>query len=67
MGENTPGIIKSRFWDMTLANPAAACICINDGEAMGPKRLGGQAVCIDADIGRALTDLLRPAACGDGA
>ncbi len=58
VGENTPGIIKYRFWDMTLENPAAAYVCINEGEAMGPKVLGDRAVYIDDDIGRALTTLL---------
>lgn len=54
VGSNTPGIIKYPFWQMTLANPAAVYVCMNYGEAVCPKEIAEQAVCIDGDIGEIL-------------
>ena len=50
VGGNTPGIIKYPFWQMTLDNPKATYICINKGEAVVPKQIAAQSICIDADI-----------------
>lgn len=58
VGYNTPGIIKYPFWQMTLKNPKAAYACVNDGEAVCPKEIEKQAVCIDGDIGTVLDDLV---------
>ncbi len=57
VGYNTPGIIKYPFWQMTAENPKAMYACINNGEAMCPKEIERQAVCIDGDIGVVLEDL----------
>lgn len=54
VGGNTPGIIKYPFWSMTAENPKAAYICINYGEAVCPKEIEEQAICIDGDIGEVL-------------
>ena len=54
VGGNTPGIIKYLFWQMTLANPEAVYVCMNYGEAVCPKEIAEQAVCIDGDIGEIL-------------
>lgn len=54
VGSNTPGIIRYPFWQMTLANPAAVYVCMNYGEAVCPKEIAEQAVCIDGDIGEIL-------------
>ena len=54
VGGNTPGIIKYPFWQMTLANPEAVYVCMNYGEAVCPKEIAEQAVCIDGDIGEIL-------------
>ncbi len=54
VGGNTPGIIKYPFWRMTAENPKAAYICINYGEAVCPKEIEEQAICIDGDIGEVL-------------
>ena len=57
VGYNTPVIIKYPFWQMTARNPAATYACINYGEAVCPKELGKQAICIDADIDETLLAL----------
>ena len=57
IGYNTPGIIKYPFWRMTAQNPKAAYACINCGEAVCPKEIRRQAICIDGDIGEVLAQL----------
>ncbi len=57
VGANTPGIIKYPFWQMTAQNPRAIYACINYGEAIAPREIAKQSLCIDADIGRTLCDL----------
>lgn len=54
VGGNTPGIIKYPFWRMAAANKKAVYVCINDGEAVCPKEIAGQSVCINGDIGTVL-------------
>jgi NAD-dependent SIR2 family protein deacetylase len=58
VGGNTPGIIKYPFWKMTYLNPKAIYCCINLGEAVAPKEITAQSICIDADIGQTLGELL---------
>ncbi len=58
VGFNTPGIIKYPFWQMTAENPKAVYACVNDGEAVCPKEIAGQSVCIDGDIGGILSQLI---------
>lgn len=65
---NTPVIIKYPFWKYTRENPRAVYACVNDKEAFAPRELGKQALCIEADIGEVLQDLLaalaqRPGTC----
>ena len=57
VGYNTPVIIKYPFWRMTARNPKAVYACLNYGEAVCPKELGKQAICIDGDIGELLQAL----------
>ena len=57
VGYNTPVIIKYPFWQMTAKNPEATYACINQGQAMCPREIQQQAICIDADIGSALREL----------
>ena len=57
VGYNTPGIIKYPFWQMTAQNPNAVYACINSREAVFPKKIGRQAVCIYNDIGEVLSRL----------
>ena len=57
VGYNTPVIIKYPFWQMTAKNPEATYACINRGQAMCPREIQQQAICIDADIGSALREL----------
>ncbi len=57
VGYNTPVIIKYPFWRLTARNPMATYACVNYGEAVCPKELGKQAVCIDGDIGAVLNCL----------
>ncbi|MCD8011892.1 MAG: Sir2 silent information regulator family NAD-dependent deacetylase [Lachnospiraceae bacterium] len=51
VGANTPVIIKYPFWRMTTKNPKAVYACINKGEAMCPREIKNQSICIDGDIG----------------
>lgn len=55
VGNNTPGIIKYPFWRMTAQNPKATYISINHGEAICPKQIETQSICINEDIGFALS------------
>ena len=57
IGYNTPVIIKYPFWQMTAKNPSATYACINQGQAMCPREIQQQAICIDADIGCILRGL----------
>ena len=55
VGYNTPVIIKYPFWQMTAKNPDATYVCINQGQAVCPREIERQSVCIDADIGTTLS------------
>ncbi|MBB5219705.1 NAD-dependent SIR2 family protein deacetylase [Treponema rectale] len=57
VGGNTPGIIKYPFWKMTYANPKAKYICINKGEAVVPKEIENQSICVNNDIYEVLKSL----------
>lgn len=57
VGYNTPVIIKYPFWQMTAKNPSATYACVNYGEAVCPKEIESQSICIDSDIGTTLKDL----------
>lgn len=54
VGYNTPGIIKYPFWQMTAGNSKAIYACINYGEAVCPKEIEAQSICIDGDVGKVL-------------
>ena len=51
VGFNTPGIIKYPFWKLTAKNPNISYVCVNYGEAVCPKEIEKQSVCINGDIG----------------
>lgn len=57
VGLNTPVIIKYPFWQMTAQNKKATYACINFGQAVCPKEIQGQSICIDSDIGSVLNAL----------
>ena len=57
VGMNTPGIIKYPFWQMTAKNPDATYACINQGQAVCPREIERQSVCINADIEQVLQSL----------
>ncbi len=59
VGGNTPVIIKYPFWQIALQNQNATYACINLGESVCPEEIAPQAVCLDADIGKVLADLIR--------
>lgn len=59
VGYNTPGIIKYPFWRMTMQNPRATYACVNFGEAICPKEIERQSICLDGDIGEVLRELGR--------
>ena len=54
VGYNTPGIIKYPFWQMTAKNPKVVYACINYGDAVCPREIEKQAICIDGDIEKVL-------------
>lgn len=57
VGANTPAIIKYPFWQMTAQNRHAVYACINYGEAITPKEIKEQSICINKDIGAVLENL----------
>ncbi|MGP1471903.1 MAG: SIR2 family NAD-dependent protein deacylase [Schwartzia sp. (in: firmicutes)] len=57
VGENTPGIIKLPFWQMTKEWPNAAYVCLNYGEAYAPPEIRDKALCLSGDIGDLLARL----------
>jgi len=57
VGYNTPVIIKYPFWQMTAKNPKAVYACINRQEAVCPKEIQRQSICIEGDIGEILQNL----------
>jgi len=57
VGYNTPVIIKYPFWQMTDKNPKAVYACINRQEAVCPKEIQRQSICIEGDIGEILQNL----------
>ena len=57
VGANTPVIIKYPFWQMTAKNPKAVYACVNLGEAICPREIAEQSICLDRDIKTALGDL----------
>lgn len=54
VGNNTPGIIKYPFWQMTHQNPRAVYACINAAEAATPSEIAGRSISIKGDIGAVL-------------
>jgi|GEM_PF-5316627 len=58
VGMNTPAIIKYPFWRLTYENPSSHYVCINRGEAWCPQEIARRSVCIDGDIGDAISRLL---------
>lgn len=57
VGYNTPVIIKYPFWQMTAKNLDAVYACINYGEAVCPKEITTQSICMNSDINRVIRDL----------
>ena len=58
VGENTPIIIKYPFWRMTAENSKAVYVCINYGAALCPQEIEKQSICLDADIGKVMKEIM---------
>lgn len=58
VGYNTPVIIKYPFRQMTAQNPNAVYACINTGDAVCPKEIEHQSICMDADIAEVIKDII---------
>ena len=58
VGGNTPVIIKYPFWAMTAENPKAVYTCLNYNEAVCPKQIEKQSICIGGDTGEVLCDII---------
>ena len=59
VGMNTPVIIKFPFWQYTEENPNAYYACLNLGEAGCSEKISERSICLNADIGQVLRDLLK--------
>ena len=57
VGANTPVIIKYPFWAMTAENPKAVYACLNFDEAVCPREISSQSICLDGDCGEVLAGL----------
>ena len=57
VGANTPVIIKYPFWAMTAENPKAVYACLNYDEAVCPRQIEAQSICIAGDSARVLAIL----------
>lgn len=57
VGANTPLIIKYPFWQMTAKNRQAIYACVNLGEAICPREIANQSLCINEDISAVLNAL----------
>lgn len=57
VGFNTPVIIKYPFWQATLANSQATYACVNMGEALVPRDIERQSICINADLAEVIDEL----------
>ena len=55
--QNTPGILKYPFWQMTYQNPRAMYACVNQDEAYAPSEIKNRSICVDGDIGAVLKKL----------
>ena len=58
VGGNTPGIIKYPFWQLTAQNENAVYACINLGESFCHDEISDQSICVNADIGKVIKDLV---------
>lgn len=59
VGANTPGIIKYPFWQMTAKSPKAVYACVNYGEALSPREIAKQSICLNIDIKKLLDHLIQ--------
>ncbi len=59
VGANTPLIIKYPFWQMTAKNRQAIYACVNFGEAICPREIANQSLCINEDISAVLIALAK--------
>ena len=57
VGYNTPVIIKYPFWRMTAQNSKAIYVCFNNGEAVCPREIQKQSICVNRDIREVLSQL----------
>ncbi|MBQ6215891.1 MAG: Sir2 silent information regulator family NAD-dependent deacetylase [Erysipelotrichaceae bacterium] len=58
VGFNTPGIIKFPFWRMSERNPKAKYVCLNYDQACTIPEIEDRSICINADAGAVLAELL---------
>lgn len=54
---NTPAIIKYPFMQMTMRNPNATYVCINQQNILCPKEIQSQSICMQEDIYKVIQDL----------
>lgn len=54
---NAPIWIKYPFWKMTEHNKKSTYVCINYEEAIAPKEISNQSICMEADIHQVLEDI----------
>ena len=55
--QNTPGIIKYPFWQMTYQNPGRFTPASIWREAWAPREIAERSICMNGDIGNLLKKL----------
>lgn len=58
VGMNTPGIIKYPFWQLTIQNPSAHYVSVNQGQVLIAKQIVDRSVAFSEDINSVLKKLL---------
>ena len=58
VGLNTPVIIKYPFWVMSYENPRAVYACINQTEAVCPRKISDRSICLEGDASELISSLL---------
>ena len=58
VGNNTPGIIKYPFMQMTIQNENSIYVNINKQGFYLPKAIKNRSICIQGDIGKVLENIV---------
>lgn len=59
VGLNTPGIIKYPFWQLTIQNPKANYVSINQGKVLVAEQIVNRSLAISNDIDQVFNELMK--------